>query len=145
MAYTKDDIIPLKDFGRDHWSTFAYIDTLIVELQGFQIGFDGRMRQGRRNFRVMKEMCSHPKRVNSASMGIVMDLKYGTRLRDGSTVEGHDDWDCVQDLVEAGLLVGECEPSEILKLSENGKYAINALREHKRSEGSYATFEVVTA
>jgi hypothetical protein len=142
MTFSASQIIPMEQFGKDHWSTLAYIETVMVECAGFQVGFDGRMRQGRRNFRVIKEECPLPKRPNRCKMAIVMEPQWSTRLRNGSLIDGHDDWHCVQDLAEAGLLEGEVEPGKTLQLTEQGKQVVGLLRDHKRNGGSYSTFTV---
>jgi hypothetical protein len=137
---TIDDVVPITLFGRDHWSTLAYAETVMVECGGFQIGFDGRMRQCRHNFRVMREECNNPKRPRRCGIGIPMEPKYSTILADGSVVDGHDDWHCIQDMVENGLLSGECQPGETLHLTELGKSFVAQLRDHKRKGGTYKNF-----
>ncbi len=146
-----DDYIPMADFGRDHWSTLAYADTIIPDHQGFQVGFDARMRQNRRHYRVMLEECPKPRRPRAAQ-GVVMDPRYTTVLKDGSTAAtGHDDWSCVQDLVHAGLmgvkrrglvvpLVEDMEPGVSLFLTPLGENAMTLLKRHRADGGSFATW-----
>ena len=140
MTFTIDDVIPITHFGRGHWSTLAYAETVMVECGGFQVGFDGHMRQCRRNFRVMSEECPRPTRLRSCGIGIPMDTAHSTILADGSVVEGHDDWHCIQDMVETGILSGECQPGEILQLTDLGKSLVEQLRDHKRKGGAYGNF-----
>lgn len=157
-----DGYVPLELFGEDHWSTLAYAETVMVECAGFQVGYDPRMRQGRRNYRVMTEQCPRPVRPGSRAMGVVMDNKYSTRLNDGSTVERHDDWHCVQDMVAAGLMgvidVAQrdgrferrtdaidadpelVEPKAVLGLTPLGMKIADQLREHKRQGGRWRDF-----
>ncbi len=43
--------VPVELWSKDHWSTLAYIETVMVEHGGrFEVGWDPRMRQNRRNF-----------------------------------------------------------------------------------------------
>lgn len=140
MILSIDNIVPITQFGRDHWSTLIYLETVMVECGGFQIGFDARMRQGRRNFRVMREECPRPKRSSHTMEAVVMQPEHSTVLADGSIIEGHDDWHCVQDMIENGLLSGECEPGETLHLTNLGKSFVEQLRDHKRNGGTYASF-----
>jgi hypothetical protein len=140
---TLDDIISIDQFGRDHWSTLAYIDCVMIDCAGFQVGFDARMRQGRRHYRVMHEECPRPKRVGISTAALVMDLEHSTVLRDGSKVAGHDDWHCVQDLATAGIFtarVEDIQPGETLHLSDFGRALANDLRAHKASGGSWKDF-----
>jgi hypothetical protein len=136
-------------FGKDHWSTLAYAETVMVECGGFQIGFDVRMRQNRRNYRVMREMCRKPKRARQGpDCGCMWEPKYSTVLADKSVVEGHDDWSCIQDCAEAGFFtVGEqiaradrVEPGVILHLSPLGRATVEGIRAHKAAGGNFGNF-----
>ena len=81
-----DEFIPIENWGRDHWSTLAYIETIMVEKHAFTVTYDPHMRHNRRNYRVMGGM-------EHVRPGPVMDrIKHASRLRDGTTVENHDDW-----------------------------------------------------
>ena len=72
---------PMSEWGKDHWSTLAYLETCCVDNDGY---LDNR-------------------RMNSDGEA------YPTRLR-GNTPEtphlapGHNDWDCVADMISAGLV-----------------------------------------
>lgn len=151
----EDGYVPMDLFGDDHWSAFAYAETIMVDCAGFQVGFDGRMRQGRRHYRVMHAECYRPKRVRQAglSLSTVMENRYSTRLNDGTTVEGHDDWHCVQDLVNAGLMgirrrkrgpvtpnADAVRPRVILHLTPLGHAVIGQLRAHKAAGENFASF-----
>lgn len=137
------DYVPIDKWGKDHWSTLAYIETVMVESAGFQVGFDGRMRQKRRHFRIMQEECPRPKRPRRCNQGIPMSPEQGSRLNDGTSIEGHDDWDCVQDMAVEGLFtvdVDDIQPGVILKFSEKGWDLIHKLREHKGQGKNFASF-----
>lgn len=149
-----DDYIPLANFGKDHWSTLAYADTIIPDHRGFQVGFDCRMRQGRAHFRVMQRDCPKPRRTNHAGMNsaMAMDNRYSTILKDGTVAfEGHDDWHCVRDLVAAGLmgikrtglivpLVEDVEPGVDLFLTALGEKFVTAMKRHKADGGSFGSW-----
>lgn len=84
--------IPMKKWGRDHWSTFAYLMSCVT-TKGGEID--------RRKMRCHRKL--HPGLTNEAShMGGAFPL---TRLKNGRTVRMHDDWSCLDDIVAAGLLV----------------------------------------
>lgn len=153
-----DTIVPMDLWSQDHWSTLAYLETVMVEHEGrFQVGWDPRLRQNRRHFRVMWEQCPTPLRTKADSTmdsgpirGVVMESGHATRLADGSRVDKHDDWACVQDMAEAGLFAADgatplamedVEPGVVLWLSERGAALCDALRAHKRTPGGrFATF-----
>jgi hypothetical protein len=80
--------VPSVLWGRDHWSTLAYIETKLVDSDGYAVQFDAHMRQNRRNFRVLGE-APHPRR--HAQLGVPMDARYGSRLADGTYLPWHDD------------------------------------------------------
>ena len=42
----EDGYVPPNLFGKDHWSTLAYMETIMVDCGGFQVGADPRMRAG---------------------------------------------------------------------------------------------------
>lgn len=146
MTLTLDDNVPMNLWGKDHWSTLAYIETVMVDHGGFQIGLDPHMRSNRRNFRVMSQECPNPKRTKRgmANLAMVMDIeKHSSRLSDGSTISGHDDWCCVQDMAELGLFTcgqDDVEPGVTLHFSPFGRDIANKLREHKASGGNFANF-----
>lgn len=139
-----DDYIPMNQWGKDHWSTLAYLETVMVDCAGFQVGADPRMRSNRRNARVMREQCARPKRsAHRWSPCVVMNPEHGTRLNDGKVLSNHDDWMCVQDMAEAGLFtvgVDGVEPGQTLHLSPRGLELCAQLRAHKAQGGKFANF-----
>lgn len=145
QVYSKDDLLPMDVWGKNHWSTLAYIETVMVETGGFEVGFDARMTQNRRHFRVMSEQNPKPIRPGrsiSMSFAKPMDPQYSTMLNNGQQVEGHDDWCCVQDFAASGLLTtSEFEPKDVLHLSEQGQAVCAALRVHKQKGGNFAEFK----
>src|SRR5688572_21590317 len=84
--------VPVKDWGQDHWSTFAYLETRAVDAKG--VIDNRRMRCNPRLHRHLANM----------GMGSIIDgSKYPTRLKVG-TIDKHDDWSCLEDMVAAGFL-----------------------------------------
>lgn len=146
-----DGYVPMALWGKDHWSMLAYAETVMIDHAGFQVGYDARMRQGRQHYRVMLEECRRPKRTNGGHEGVVMKSEYGSRLNDGSFIEGHDDWHCVQDMVIEGLLgvkinglvvpsIEEMEPGVMLHLTDLGRDVAGKLRAHKADGKNFAEF-----
>ncbi len=150
--------VPLSDWGRDHWSTFGYLETRVVDYGGVlnveHMRCDPRL---------------HPSFSNRANRDVRADTPR-TRLAGDRTIEAHDDWSCVEDAIELGLvsLVGsEASPAEIrgalrapanvawrrnppdefmpgrsprFALTERGQKAAAALRAHKGAGLSFSTF-----
>jgi len=133
--YTSEEYIPVEVWGKDHWSTLAYIDALMVDHKGkFEMKGDARMRSNRRHFRLMP-----------TPNGVTMSPEHGSRLLDGSIVAGHDDWCCVQDFANAGLLnrtPEQLEPGVVFKLSTKGNELVERLRVHKKNGGTFSNFKV---
>lgn len=137
-----NDYVPLRLWGKDHWSMLGYLECVATENAGFLVCYDPRMRHGRRHFRIMPAVGGRRGR-GSQARGVCMDPLYGTRLNDGRYIPTHDDWHCVQDFAKAGVLtVGpeSVEPGVLLHLSEYGKALAGALRVFKQGGGSFGTF-----
>lgn len=120
--------ISIEKFGRDHWSTFAYIETRIVDYMGVL---------DKRHMRC--DIDRHPFFAHEGSKG----EKHPTRLLGGELAESHDDWDCIDDLVEAGLLEWNgTGVNPIFQLTEKGQSIAATLRTYKVKGGQFAAFQV---
>lgn len=96
--------VPRERWGKDHWTTLLYLETCAVDRRGRVEHV--KMRTSRRNWRLAGIMHGTP--------NIMAPDQYPTRLvpvqgERGSfdTVHlmgGHDDWECLQDFADAGLL-----------------------------------------
>jgi hypothetical protein len=126
--------IPMTRWGKDHWSTFAYIDTIAVDNPRN----DGLISPD--NKRMRTNLSTHPGLAVSI-MGTFHDgAKYPTRLNDGE-IENHDDWDCLSDMVAEKLLQEYGTGLQPLyKFTELGRDIIHQLRDHKASGGTFHNF-----
>jgi len=117
----------LANFGRDHWTTFLYLETCTVDNSGEPD-----------LCRMRCDASRHPAQANG------MDSKgYPTRLKGGVLLPDHDDWDCAEDLEREGLLANEgSAANRFFRLTEAGRALAGALRGHKADGGSVDTFEV---
>ena len=118
------EFVPMEQWGKDHWSTFAYIETLCVDGTG----------------------TPDPRRMRTNGR------KYPTRLKEGKELSNHNDWDCAKDLEAAGLILDvngfDCHPIPTtsglklpkFKLTELGWMVIGQLRKHLASGGIYFDF-----
>lgn len=144
-VFSSDEYVPMGFWGKDHWSTLAYLESVMVDCAGFQVGTDARMKTGRRNSRVMAEGCASPQRAGRATnaLSMVMTEEQSTKLNNGQRVSGHDDWSCVQDMAAEGLFAqapDDIEPGVILAFSPKGDEIANALRIFKRNMGQFSQF-----
>ncbi len=89
-----DGPIPMNLWGKDHWSTLAYLETRIVD------------HRGELNLNHMRSNPNkHPGHANILPTGTVVDgSPYPTRLNNNTEVHFHDDWSCLDDAEELGLV-----------------------------------------
>lgn len=117
----------IEQFGKDHWSVFAYSECCCV---------DSNHRLDNRRLRVNE--AKRPIRSN----GLGWDGKYGTRVKQGGIPDSsHDDIDCLDDLEKAGLIeqIGTLI-NPAVRLTKKGMRIAAKLRQHKATGGQFATF-----
>ena len=85
--------IALADFGKDHWSAFAYLETVCVDYGGVP-----EIKRMRTHYE------RHPGLVDYLHFSHSKGKDYPTRIKGGREVHDHDDWDCVDDLNREGLV-----------------------------------------
>ena len=77
---------------------------------------------------------------------------YPTRLKGyfedkTKSVKGHDDWDCIEDLIAVGLLMEPPDEGTGLnpcyRLTTEGIRIASELRDYKTNGGNFATFEPI--
>ena len=87
-------ITPVAKWGRDHWTTLLYVETRCVDHKG---KLDNQHM--RTNARVHRKLLGDAQ----ARAGMV-STDYPTRLRNGDTLDRHDDWSCLEEMVAHGLV-----------------------------------------
>lgn len=126
-------MVPIEKWGKDHWSTFAYIETVCVDFKGIP---DRR--------RVMCNPKRHPNLVGFMPMGGMLDgSKYPIRLFGGEEKFDYDEWDCIDDMEREGLLqnIGTSTNPKF-RMTDYGYDVIRKLREHKSNGGRFASFKL---
>lgn len=124
--------IQMEKWGKDHWSTLLYLETLAVDNSGFAKPNNARMRTNEiRHLHLVGE---------SYMIGALNGSKYPTRLKEGEVKE-HDDWDCVDDAIEEVLVedVGT-GLNRLYKFTKLGKEVMAKLREFKQEGGNFQDF-----
>jgi hypothetical protein len=118
--------VPPELWGKDHLSTLLYVETVCTDRKG--IVEAARMRQW--SGRVLRGDVSSALPCDS-------DVDYPTRLRGGDELTEHDDWDCVEDMVQAGLILWEgTRMLPVLKLTDRGWGLAGVLRRYIAEGGS---------
>lgn len=143
-----DDFVRPALWGKDHWSTFAYIEDRCVQFgDPYIVGIDGHMKTNRRHIRVfVDERAFNSPRARRFFNGRGQPdwrPEHATRLNDGTQVEDHDDWMCLQDFLAAGLVRcrgNEIQPRRKIRLTPLGLEVAARLRAHKAGGGNFAAF-----
>jgi len=130
--------IPMPRWGKDHWSTLAYIETRCVDHKGKPHAPHMRTEPGRPirgHFRTD---------TDGAEMFAPHDggsKRYPTRLNDGHDIFGHDDWACAADMEVSGLLLWEGTGMyPVFKLTPLGAKVASLLRQHMAASLPSARF-----
>ena len=121
-----------KQFGKDHWSLLAYVETRAV---------DHRNQLDHEHMRT--NTMTHPFLRNDAyqkSRPKHWKPSHSTRLRDNMIIDGHDDWDCLDDLDDAGLVEIISLINGFVRMTDYGLAITALLRKHKASGGKYRDF-----
>lgn len=134
--------IKVEQFSKDHWSTFAYFVSLCIDAKENI----GKIEKSRMRTNSEK----HP------LLGIAGRWKpeYSTRLTGffefnekqdylkcidaGLMILGHDDWDCLNDLSNAGFV--EIVSQNKVKITDAGMKVSGELQSHKMKGGFYSNF-----
>lgn len=119
--------IAMEEWGQDHWSTLAYLETIQV---------DGKGHIDRSRMRTDRAM--HP----DLAWNPRLPCKYPTRLK-GRELAGHDDWSCVEDMAAAKLLslTWDGMGSAWVEFTELGWQLAGMLRRHKAAGGNWSNFQ----
>lgn len=117
----------IKEFGCDHWSTLLYVEARCTDNSGIP---------DRRNMRCLDGR--HPQYSHGHDSS-----EHPTRLADDKLLPNHDDWDCVDDLERAGLVViGGTGINPVWQMTEEGQRIVGLLRMHKQRGHGTATFRM---
>lgn len=146
LILSKAAPIPVELFSKDHWSTFAYVESRCV---------DGKDGLGTLECNRMR---CNPSRHPLLSGGAPWREGYSTRLsgffdspdrhdankaiEQGLMAAGHDDWDCLDDLEAAGLVEVISLAQCVVRLTSEGLRVSSLLRQHKAQGGNFARFSL---
>lgn len=132
--------VPLISFGKDHWSTFAYLETVCVDHRGEpdknRMRTDPKRHPGLVGSRI-------PNMTNTDTLGerYPTRLRWNERLGHCDHLEDHDDWDCVDDLEAIGLLEWKGTGiNPVFKITPLGAEIAGQLRRHKALGKNFCEF-----
>lgn len=123
----------MNQFGKDHWSMLAYLETLCVDAKD-EFGLIDKT----------KVRCNSSTHPLLSQNGFAWKESWGTRLNSG-VLENHDDWDCLDDLENEGLVEVFSLTQGIVKMTSKGMAVASELRNHKASGGYYSNFLLAAA
>ncbi len=89
--------VPPELWGRDHESTMLYAETVCVD------------RSGKPDIRRMR--CDPNRHLEFVHLPAAFTPCSPTRLANDELMENHDDWDCINDFVAAGMIEVAAGPS----------------------------------
>lgn len=128
MKTEKAKVVPMSEWGKDHFSTLAYLECRAVDYGG---------DIGREQMRCDPDI--HPQ---FGHRGTPHDKKYPTILKGGKELYGHDDWSCMEDIEAAGLIKNEGTGfAPIVVFTKKGFALAAKLRRFKAGGGSFSTFD----
>ncbi len=146
--------LPIDQWGKDHWSTFACIETRCVDHKGVL-----------RNANMRTHANRHPLFMARGFASPGDGSRYLTIYK-GGELGSHDDWDCLYDMAQVGLLIivrpkddelwdvpvgsrgpiqyrGRLQTKELkvkVKLTALGSQVAGELRAHKAKQRTYQEF-----
>lgn len=124
--------IPVEKWGKDHWSTLAFLETVAVDYKGV---LDEKQQR-----RMRTDHDRHPG-IRSCYADGRVGQKYPTRLAGGEILHDHDDWDCFDDMIAAGFATNDGSGiMPIVHFTELGYQVASALRKHKSRGRNFASF-----
>lgn len=112
--------VPMHLWGRDHWSTLAYAGHVAT----------GAREIDKDKMRTDEERHPHGTGRHKRMFGS-KGKEYPTRLRGGTELQDHDDWDCLEDAVAAGLLTWGTWTVPWVVLTDTGLEAFMQIQAHE--------------
>lgn len=123
--------VAVEQFGEDHWSVLLHAESL---ARGYGCRIDTNAMRCN-PARHPDEFAARTARWNPSQP---------TVLKDGAEVPGHDSYDCLTDLQEAGFLVWDSSTNQVT-VTRLGLNVWAQLRSHLNDDGTFDTFGPATA
>lgn len=136
--------VNVEKFGKDHWSMLAYVESCCVDSNGSL----GTLQKSK----VRCNSNTHPLLNHN---GFPWKESWGTKLKgynkdhsqdldnaeaNGVFLKNHDDWDCLDDLENAGFVEVINLTQGLVKITPKGIKVAAMIREHKAKGGMFSDF-----
>lgn len=113
--------VPMHLWGKDHWSTLAYVAHVAT----------GAREIDKDKMRTNEDRHPHGVGFRQRAFASGPSKEYPTRLRGGTELLDHDDWDCLEDAVAAGLLTWGTWTVPWVVLTDTGLEAFSQILAHE--------------
>lgn len=138
--------VAIDQWGQDHWSTFAYAETCVVDRANANgTPYTGKLDLDRLRCNPARHAEWHG-RVHRMR-GMIRDWNdtYGTRLKgfgkdSARRLSTHDDWDCLFDMERENLLTVVDPRNGIVRFTDRGVALAAHVRAFKIRGGNFAAF-----
>lgn len=120
-------MVNIELFSKHHWGLMAYLGCLTAN----RLNIDKRRMRCNEN--------KHPL-LNGKPVYMNWSNNSSTVLKDSSVINGHDDWDCLNDLEEHEFVKVISLVNCVFLLTEKGANCVKQLTLHKQSGGKYKNF-----
>ena len=135
--------IPMSKWGKDHWSAFGYAETCAVDSKG--VLDKERMRCNPKIHPAQANQCNMPGFPDAEKESPTRLKGWTKELPNKNIARQHDDWSCLEDAEEAGLLKVEGTGMyPVIRFTTLGQSVAGRLREHKAKGGSFSNFGATT-
>lgn len=130
-----------KNWGKDHWSLLAYIETQIVNAKNTDEFASAKLDLTR--MRVNSEKRGFTNGVNRMGSVMKWEDSWGTKFKDGEILDPtHDDIDILDELENEGFVKNHfTDMNPIVSLTEKGYETCARIRKHKAHGGSFSKFK----
>jgi hypothetical protein len=137
-------IVAIDQFGKDHWSLFAYVESRCVDgVDGFGVLEKVRLRANPLRHPLLAHLGHWDENWGTRLHGLFAVPGYvnpAVAIASGLMLGQHDDWDCLDDLVAADLVETISLANLAVKMTPVGQKMAAELRDHKARGGHFAGF-----
>lgn len=138
--------VPISEWGIDHWSALAYIETCVVDRANAEgTPYTGKLDLDRLRCNPSRHGEWRGRISTARGMVTQWEPSYGTRLKGfdknkSKLLAEHDDWDCIFDMQRENILTVLAPRQGVVRLTERGVALAQHVRAFKARGGSFVRF-----